>query len=290
MTGARPTVSKVLAEVRRRFTEAGIADAATDARLLVAGLLKLSPTEMLSRSNEPLAAEKEALIQAAVERRLAHEPVHRILGEREFYGLPLSLSAETLEPRPDTEILVDAVLPYLRTLAKTEAHLHILDLGTGTGAICLALLRECPEASGIGSDVSVDALRTAESNAARNGLKERFETVQSSWFQNIHGTFHAIVSNPPYIASNVIDDLAPEVTKFDPAAALDGGPDGLDAYKAIAKDAARFVQPNGVIGLEIGYDQRNDVTAVFEAAGFRCVESVKDYGQNDRVLVFALSA
>ncbi|PKA42651.1 peptide chain release factor N(5)-glutamine methyltransferase [Rhizobium sullae] len=290
MTGARPTVSKVLAEVRRRFTEAGIADAATDARLLVAGLLKLSPTEMLSRSNEPLAADKEALIQAAVERRLAHEPVHRILGEREFYGLPLSLSAETLEPRPDTEILVDAVLPYLRTLAKTEEHLHILDLGTGTGAICLALLRECPEASGIGSDVSVDALRTAESNAARNGLKERFETVQSSWFQNIHGTFHAIVSNPPYIASNVIDNLAPEVTKFDPAAALDGGPDGLDAYKAIAKDAARFVQPNGVIGLEIGYDQRNDVTAVFEAAGFRCVESVKDYGQNDRVLVFALSA
>ncbi|TCU10596.1 peptide chain release factor N(5)-glutamine methyltransferase [Rhizobium sullae] len=290
MTGARPTVSKFLAEVRRRFTEAGIADAATDARLLVAGLLKLSPTEMLSRSNEPLAADKEALIQAAVERRLAHEPVHRILGEREFYGLPLSLSAETLEPRPDTEILVDAVLPYLSTLAKTEEHLHILDLGTGTGAICLALLRECPEASGIGSDVSVDALRTAESNAARNGLKERFETVQSSWFQNIHGTFHAIVSNPPYIASNVIDNLAPEVTKFDPAAALDGGPDGLDAYKAIAKDAARFVQPNGVIGLEIGYDQRNDVTAVFEAAGFRCVESVKDYGQNDRVLVFALSA
>jgi release factor glutamine methyltransferase len=111
--------------------------------------------------------------------------------------------------------------------------------------------------------------------------------VRSSWFQNIHGTFHAIVSNPPYIASNVIDNLAPEVTKFDPAAALDGGPDGLDAYKAIAKDAARFMQPNGVIGLEIGYDQRNHVTAVFEAAGFKCVESAKDYGHNDRVLVFA---
>lgn len=290
MTGEGPTVSETLAEVRRRFIEAGISDPVTDARLLVAGLLKFSSTEMLSRGNERLAEEKVALITAGVERRLAHEPVHRILGEREFYGLPLSLSEGTLEPRPDTEILVDTMLPFLRGLAKTERHLHILDIGTGTGAICLALLSECPEASGIGSDVSADALSTAKSNAERNGLGERFEVVQSSWFQNISGTFHAIVSNPPYIASNVIANLAPEVTKFDPAAALDGGPDGLDAYKAIAKDAARFMRPDGVIGLEIGYDQRNDVTAVFEAAGFQCVGSAKDYGQNDRVLVFALSA
>src|SRR4029453_16197451 len=126
--------------------------------------------------------------------------------------------------------------------------------GTGTGAICLALLSECPDASGVGSDISADALLTARSNAERNGLQDRFQVVQSSWFENIQGSFHAIVSNPPYIASNVIHDLAPEVTKFDPAAALDGGPDGLDAYKAIAKDAARFIRPDGVVGLEIGYD------------------------------------
>jgi len=257
--------------------------------LLVAGLLKLSPTELLTRSAERLSSEQAEVMSKAVERRLGHEPVHRILGEREFYGLPLVLSVETLEPRPDTEILVDTVLAYLKDLAKTQGHLHILDMGTGTGAICLALLSECPDASGVGSDISADALHTARSNAERNGLQDRFQAVQSRWFESIQGSFHAIVSNPPYIASNVIHDLAPEVTKFDPVAALDGGPDGLDAYHAIAKDAARFMRPGGVVGLEIGYDQRNDVMAIFEAKGFKCLKSVKDYGQNDRVLVFALA-
>ncbi|SCB61832.1 release factor glutamine methyltransferase [Rhizobium aethiopicum] len=284
-----PTVADMLADARRRFTEAGIVDPAADARLLVAGLLKQSSTELLTRSAEKLSPEQTKGILEAAERRVGHEPVHRILGEREFYGLPLALSAETLEPRPDTEILVDTVLPYLKDLAKAESNLHILDIGTGTGAICLALLSECPDASGIGSDISADALGTARSNAERNGLQDRFQTVQSRWFENIHGSFHAIVSNPPYIASSVIHDLAPEVTKFDPVAALDGGPDGLDAYKAIAKDAARFMRPDGILGLEIGYDQRNDVTAIFEAKGFRCLKSVKDYGQNDRALVFALA-
>jgi release factor glutamine methyltransferase len=289
MTASGRTVSAVLSEARRRFSEAGIADPATDARLLVAGLLGLSATEMLTRANEAPANDRIAAIDAAIERRLQHEPVHRILGEREFYGLPLSLSAGTLEPRPDTEILVDVMLPYLRNLASSGADLHILDIGTGTGAICLALLSELPQAKGIGSDISSDALVTAKANAARNGLQQRFYALQSSWFENIEGRFHAIVSNPPYIASKVVHDLAPEVTKFDPAAALDGGPDGLDAYRAIAKDAARFLRPDGIVGLEIGYDQRDDVTAVFEAAGFQRLASVKDYGQNDRVLVFALN-
>lgn len=285
---AEATVSQMLAEARRRFTEAGVDSASADARMLVAGLLGLSTTAIVTRGGETVSTEQMAMIEQAIERRLAHEPVHRILGEREFYGLPLSLSAETLEPRPDTEILVDTMLPYLRDLANTEGHIHILDLGTGTGAICLALLSECPEASGVGSDISADALKTAKSNAERNGLQDRFETIQSSWFQNIHGSFHAIVSNPPYIASKVVHTLAPEVTKFDPHAALDGGRDGLDAYRTIAKDAARFIKPNGVVGLEIGYDQRNDVTDVFEAEGFKLLESAKDYGQNDRALVFAL--
>jgi release factor glutamine methyltransferase len=288
MNPARPTVSEILAEARRRFAEAGIADPATDARLLVAGLLDFSATEMLSRAHEALSDRQTRVIFAAIDRRVGHEPVHRILGEREFYGLPLSLSAETLEPRPDTEILVDTMLPYLRDLAKTEGHLHILDMGTGTGAICLALLSECPEASGVGSDISADALGTARSNAERNGLQARFEIIQSNWFENIQGSFHAIVSNPPYIASKVIPNLAPEVTNFDPAIALDGGLDGLDAYKTIAKDAARFMKPNGVIGLEIGYDQRNDVEAIFGEWGFQLREAVKDYGHNDRVLVFVL--
>ncbi|MDM9627157.1 peptide chain release factor N(5)-glutamine methyltransferase [Rhizobium sp. S152] len=284
---AEPTVSQLAAEARRRFSAAGIADPAADARVLISGLLGLSNTEMLTKGGETVTPEEADAVEAAILRRLAHEPVHRILGEREFYGLPLSLSSDTLEPRPDTEILVDTMLPYLRDLANTGGHIHILDMGTGTGAICLALLSECPEASGIGSDISADALKTALSNAERNGLQERFQAVQSNWFDNIQGSFHAIVSNPPYIASNIVLGLAPEVTKFDPAAALDGGMDGLDAYKAIAKDAARFMQPNGIIGVEIGYDQRIAVTDVFEKEGFKFQESVKDYGQNDRVLIFS---
>ena len=289
MSAGGRTVSTVLSETRRRLTEAGIADPATDARLLVAGLLGLSATEMLTQASEVPGSDKLAAIEAAIERRLLHEPVHRILGEREFYGLPLSLSVETLEPRPDTEILVDTMLPYLRTLASEGGDLHILDIGTGTGAICLALLSELPQAKGTGSDLSADALQTATANAKRNGLEERFRAIQSNWFDNIDGRFHAIVSNPPYIASKVIQDLAPEVKKFDPVAALDGGPDGLDAYRAIAKDAARFLLQNGIIGLEIGFDQCDDVTDVFEKEGFRRLKSVKDYGQNDRVLVFALN-
>lgn len=284
-----PTVSQMLAEARRRFAEGGVSDPATDARVLLAGLLGLSTTEMLTRGGEPIATDTAAIIEAAIGRRLAHEPVHRILGEREFYGLPLSLSAETLEPRPDTEILVDTMLPYLRKLAAGEGNIHILDMGTGTGAICLALLHECPQASGVGIDISDDALRTARANAERNGLQDRFRTVKSSWFENIDGAFHVIVSNPPYIASSIVHDLAPEVTKFDPVAALDGGEDGLDAYRAIAKDANGFMRPNGLIGLEIGYDQRRNVTAVFEAYGFKLLESVKDYGHNDRVLVFSFA-
>lgn len=284
--GQGPTVSGLLQEVRARFAEADLDDPATEARILVGGLLRLPSAGLVTRASEAVSAEDAATVRNAIARRLNHEPVHRILGEREFYGLSLRLSAATLEPRPDTEILVDTMLPHVRRLESRFGNLHILDLGTGTGAICLALLHESPKATGVGSDVSSEALETARGNAERNGLAARFRTAHGSWFDAIHERFHVIVSNPPYIASSVISTLAPEVKDFDPPAALDGGPDGLDAYRAIAKDAARFLHPDGTIGVEIGYDQRETVTSVFEGAGFSLVEAVRDYGQNDRVLVF----
>ncbi|MGY5780733.1 peptide chain release factor N(5)-glutamine methyltransferase [Rhizobium sp. LEGMi135b] len=284
--GQGPTISGLLQEVRARFAEADLDDPAAEARILVGGLLHLSVTGLVTQGSEPVLEENAAAVRAAIVRRLNHEPVHRILGEREFYGLSLRLSAATLEPRPDTEILVDTMLPYIRRLESDVGNVHILDIGTGTGAICLALLHECPGVTGVGSDISSEALETARGNAERNGLAARFETAQGSWFEAIHECFHVIVSNPPYIASSVISTLAPEVKDFDPPAALDGGLDGLDAYRAIAKDAARFLYPNGMIGVEIGYDQRETVTSVFEGAGFSLVEAVRDYGQNDRVLVF----
>lgn len=284
------TISELLRRARLRFTEAGLDDPGADARVLVTGLLGLSTTDLLSRGDEIVDGDRVTLVEAGIERRLDRESVHRILGERKFYGLPLSLSSGTLEPRPDTEILVDSMLAHLKRLAIVHERLHILDIGTGTGAICLALLSECSMASGIGTDVSEDALDTAMRNAERNGLSERFKTLKSSWFEALHGRFHGIVSNPPYIASSVIPTLAPEVKVFDPPVALDGGMDGLDAYRAIAGDAGRFLYPDGIIGVEIGYDQRVDVTAIFEGSGFTLVEAARDYGHNDRALLFRHSS
>lgn len=282
------TLSAAVKEARNRFSEAGLADAAIEARLLLGGLLGLTSAEVFTGGDRVLTEEETVRIKNAVERRLKREPVHRILGSREFHGMDLSISKETLEPRPDTEILVDSVLPYLRQIVAAKGAARLLDLGTGTGAIILALLKESAETQGIGSDISEDALKTAAENAARLGLSERFETIRSDWFKNISGRFDIIVSNPPYIRSDVIPALEPEVRDFDPLAALDGGPDGLAAYRAIAADAGDFLEKDGVIGVEIGFDQKENVAAIFRSAGFKLVQAARDYGDNDRVLVFTV--
>ncbi|MFN3501743.1 MAG: peptide chain release factor N(5)-glutamine methyltransferase [Allorhizobium sp.] len=284
---AAPSAKSLIVEARRRFEAAGLDDAAGDARVLVCGLLELSPTSLLLEDEKPVSSEGAARVEAGVLRRLAREPVHRILGRREFYGLDLALSAGTLEPRPDTEILVDVILPHLNSMVAQGRKPRLVDLGTGTGAIALALLHECPEAEAVGIDISEDALKTAADNAERNGLASRFATLAGPWFDKTTERFDLIVSNPPYIRSDVVKGLEPEVTKFDPMAALDGGPDGLDAYRAIAEGSSRHLEDQGLIGLEIGFDQREDVTQIFELAGFSLVEERRDYGDNDRVLVFA---
>lgn len=287
MSDGRDTATTLIAEARRRFTEARLADPSTDARVLVAGVLGLSLSDVVTRGGAAVAGEVAERVRAAVERRCRHEPVHRILGHRAFYGLDLQLSPATLEPRPDTEILVDCVLPHLRRLIKKNGKTRLLDLGTGTGAIALALLKECPEARAVGSDISDEALSTAKCNAYINGVGERFETVQSTWFGGIAGRFDIIVSNPPYIPSRVVAELDPEVRDHDPMTALDGGEDGLDAYRAIAAQAAEFLMVDGIVAVEIGYDQKESVAALFEQAGFSLREAHRDYGGNDRVLLFA---
>ncbi len=276
-----------MAEARRRFEAAGLADPATDARVLICGLLDLSPTALLLDGDKPVAVDLAARVEAAIVRRLAREPVYRILGRRDFYGLDLALSEGTLEPRPDTEILVDVMLPHLRTMISAGLMPKIVDLGTGTGAIALALLQECPEAEAMGIDISEDALKTAAANAERNGLSSRFTTRAGPWFERTSERFDLIISNPPYIRSDVVVGLEPEVTNFDPMAALDGGADGLEAYRAIAAEALEHLEDHGLVGLEIGFDQRDDVTQIFEEAGFSLLEERRDYGGNDRVLVFA---
>lgn len=286
MIGDRDTATALIAEARRRFAEASLGDPATDARVLVAGVLGLSLSDVLMRGDVAVSRKEAEQVREAISRRCKREPVHRILGHRAFYGLDLQLSPATLEPRPDTEILVDSVLPHLKRTIAEKGSARLLDLGVGTGAIALAFLKECPQVRAVGSDISEEALSTAERNAHINGVAERFETVRSAWFACIEGRFDIIVSNPPYIPTGVVAELDPEVRDYDPLAALDGGQDGLDAYRALSTGAGNFLEPGGLVAVEIGYDQKNSVTALFDAAGFCLIEARRDYGGNDRVLLF----
>lgn len=283
------TLGDVLADARRRFAAAGIADPGGDARVLVAGLLGLTPAALIGESARPLGAEEKERIEKAVVRRIAREPVHRILGRRAFMDLDLALSPETLEPRPDTEILVETLLPHARRIVAEKGECRILDLGTGTGAICLALLDLVPGTVGVGADLSPGALETARRNADMNGVADRFETVESDWFSATSGSFDIIASNPPYIVRSVVEALDDDVRLHDPVLALDGGEDGLDAYRAIAAGARSHLAKGGLVGFEIGYDQKQAVTAIMRARGFDCIEAVRDLGGNDRVLVFTVN-
>lgn len=281
-----PTLTEVLAAARRRLAGAGIRDAAGDARTLLMGLLDLTPTSFVTESGRSMDEAERRAVDAALDRRIAREPVHRILGRRAFSRLDLVLSPETLEPRPDTEILVDALAPYAEKIVGATGGCRILDLGTGTGAICLALLDLVPGATGVGADLSAGALETARRNADINGVADRFEAVESDWFAAVTGAFDIIVSNPPYIVRSVVGTLDDEVRLHDPILALDGGEDGLDAYRAIAAGAGAHLRENGLVAYEIGYDQKDEVTAIMREKGFSRIEAIKDLGGNDRALVF----
>ena len=287
MTERSVTLGQILAEARRRFEEAGLATAVTDARQLILHLLDLRPVDLITNDRRPLTADELALVEDGIRRRLNREPVFRIVGRRDFYGLELGLSKDTLEPRPDTEVLVDVVLPHLARISSSKGEARIIDLGTGTGAIALALISQVANCRAVGVDLSVDALETADANAKNLGLSSRFETVRSHWFESVDGRFDLILSNPPYIRSGVVGMLDPEVRLFDPILALDGGEDGLSAYRMIASQAVKHLEPGGLIGLEIGFDQKQDVIKIFQSSGFKLLESRQDFGGNDRVLVFA---
>lgn len=284
MTGT--TLAELLLSARRRLAEAGIEGAMFDARLLVEDLTGTTRTEAITDSDRVIDTDTLSAVDAALTRRISGEPVHRILGYREFRGLRLGLSPETLEPRPDTETLVEAVLPLLAEIGERKGRCHVLDLGTGTGAIALALLAATPQARAVGVDISEDALTTAARNARDLGLSERFSAVRSDWFEAISGRFDVIVSNPPYISSAEIGTLQKEVRNFDPLRALDGGADGLDAYRTIAAESARHLEADGLVAVEIGSSQKADVTDIFLDAGFLVKTALRDLAGNDRVLLF----
>lgn len=284
----RPVLGPLLRHVRAALADAGKPDATLDARLIVEHLTGMQRADAVLDPDRTVPEAQVEAVLAALERRLGGEPVYRIIGHRDFYGMTLSLSPATLEPRPDTETLVDLALPHVRAAAERHGACRILDLGTGTGAVALALLGQEPRAVAVGSDISQAALATAAANADMTGNEGRFTAVRSRWFAAIEGRFHIIVSNPPYIASQDIASLEREVREHDPLAALDGGPDGLDAYRAIAADAAPFLEDDGLVAVEVGYDQPAAVEAIFKGEGFSLAGAADDLSGQRRALVFTL--
>ena len=283
---AQWSIQSIVKHMSGQFEDHGLPTPMQDARVLACDLLGFDLTDLITRSDQTLSTNESDRLLSAVERRLAGEPVHRILGHREFYGLDLKLCDATLEPRPDTETLVEAALPFLRNRVATKGQATLLDLGTGTGAVCLALLANEPRAKGEGTDISADALAMAQRNATRLGLADRFGTLESDWFDRVVDSYDLIVSNPPYIRSGDIEGLAVEVKAFDPRAALDGGPDGLQAYRAIAQNSGDHLNEGGRIMVETGFDQHDDVIALMADQGWNCLSRQRDLNGQDRVLEF----
>lgn len=261
-----------LSQARRQLTEklsaAAIDSPALDARLLLGAALGLDLTGMIAATERILTAKEAGIIAMLAQRRLAGEPVARILGVKEFWGLALDVAPATLVPRPDTETLVETALDLLRNDARAGQHLRIADIGTGSGAILLALLSELPNAIGVGTDLNVDAAMTARRNAQRLGLAARASFIVCDYTNALHAPFDLIVSNPPYIPSRQIETLAIEVRDHDPHLALDGGADGLAAYRAIAPAAYELLTPGGAVLFEVGQGQSNDVMRIMAASGF----------------------
>jgi release factor glutamine methyltransferase len=269
--GAKPS-ARTLDAARRalaeKFAAAGLDSPQLDARILVGHALGLDHAALLAAAERVLSADEDSAIAVLVERRLAHEPVARIVGTKEFWSLDLRIDDATLVPRPETETVVEAALAAIdRRGARARARaLRIVDLGTGSGAILLALLSELKNAHGIGSDINPRALAVARDNAVRLG-QSNVAFVACDLAAALRGPFDLIVANPPYIASSDIATLAPEVRLFDPRLALDGGADGLNFYRAIAAAAAELLTPDGAVVVEIGAGQAEPVATIFAAAG-----------------------
>jgi release factor glutamine methyltransferase len=287
MTGRSRKLADLIRQARDHLARQGIASAELDARLLVEWATGCDRLAMVREPNRQADMAEVERIDRAVERRIAGESVHRIMGWREFFGMEFELSADTLEPRPDTEALVELALGWLTLRAGRNGNAVVVDLGTGTGAIALALLQHVPGLQAIGVDISAGALTTARGNAKRAGLSARFAAIQSDWFARISGSFDMIISNPPYIVSAEIPGLQKEVSIHDPARALDGGADGLDAYRKIAQGASRHLAEEGRVALEIGAGQRADVERIFAEAGFVLDGLRHDLGGHERALLFA---
>jgi release factor glutamine methyltransferase len=266
---------------KQRLEHAGLAGPVIDARLLVEAAADATRADIVTDPYRALTSEQEATLADYLSRREHREPVSHILGRKGFWKILLQVNANVLTPRPDTETVLDVVLKDF----PEHAPWNVLDLGVGSGAILLAILAERPAARGLGVDVSEEAIAVARDNAAALGLAGRTALLRGDWTAGLaDGNFDLVVSNPPYIATEVIETLEPEVRQFEPRIALDGGPDGLDAYRILAPEILRVLKPGGRFAVEIGYDQKDAVEALFRAAGAAEVRTTRDLGDRDRVV------
>jgi release factor glutamine methyltransferase len=248
------TLGAALRRVAAALKSAGLEAPADEARRLVSFALGLAPVDVLLASERPLTPMQRARLARDLARRVAREPLSRIAGEREFYGRSFAISPATLDPRPDSETVIDAALAAVRREGWESAPLRVVDVGTGSGCLLLTLLAELPQATGVGSDISPAALVVAAGNAARLGLEHRVRWREADALEGIDGTYHIFVANPPYVRSGNIAGLEREVRDFDPRIALDGGADGLNLYRRLMP-RIRKVVPDGWIVLETGHDQ-----------------------------------
>ena len=283
---AAMTVAAARRALGNAFRAAGIETPELDARVLIGHALARDHAALVADATRSLAAGEAAQISALAARRLAGEPVARIVGRREFWGLPLSVTPAVLVPRPDTEAVVELALALVGP--DRARPLRIADLGTGSGAILLALLSELPHASGIGTDISADALAVARTNARSLQLEARARFLASDFGRALEGPFDLVVSNPPYVAHRDIARLSREVREHDPHRALDGGEDGLNAYRQIAADAPRLLG-GGSLVVEIGAGQAEGVTAVFAEMGLAVTLFRHDLSGTVRALAAGLA-
>ena len=280
------TVGGALDVARRRLREAGIEDANREARLLLGHATGLDAATIIGYPDRYLTPEDASAMTAVVTDRARRRPMAQVIGSREFWSLPFRVTEATLDPRPDSESVIHAVLDQVRD---RTARYRVLDLGTGTGCLLLAVLRELPNATGMGTDISADAIAVAAWNADRLDLRNRARFSVGEWDRALSGRFDIIVSNPPYIPTDDIDRLAPEISHFEPRQALDGGEDGLAAYRALSTALAKLMAEDGFAAIEIGSGQRAPVESIFRRAGLSATSVVDDLAGISRCLVVRIN-
>ncbi|AQX20984.1 release factor glutamine methyltransferase [Bartonella sp. CDC_skunk] len=283
------SLSKVIQTTQEKLRHQGISEADLNAKILVEWITGTTASDRILQPNMYLSSQQLVQLEQAINRRIAGEPVYRIIGTREFYGILFTLSKDTLEPRPDTETLVDLVLPILKSHLEKSEQATLLDMGTGSGAIAIAILKQIPQTYAVAVDISEDALKTATKNAQHANVAHRFTPLLSNWFDSIKGQFDLIISNPPYIPEKEIKNLAKEVRQHDPWRALNGGEDGLYFYRKLAYESANYLKEKSYIAVEIGYSQEKKVRDLFEKNGFKCLKIREDLNKIPRALLFSFT-